>query len=145
LSEELLLTAVAATVAVPAALKFTVRFLHDAVGGVLSITVTTAVPDALLPFTSVAVKVTVLFPLFEHVNDEGDKDSDRIPQASFEPLFISAGTILTLPLPFNATVIFFVITVGAVISFIVTTALQVLEFPLPSVTVKTTDVPVETE
>ena len=57
------------------------------VGTIVSITVTvTEAVDELL-FASVAVNVTVLAPVFEHVNEFGLAANVNPPQASVDPLF----------------------------------------------------------
>jgi hypothetical protein len=137
-SELPLLTCAAVIVAFPAELRFTVIFWQTAVGATLSWIVTVAVQVDEFPFTSVTVSVTVFAPISEQSNEEGETESEAIPQASLEPLFTCAAVIAAVPAAFNWTVIFWQIAVGGVTSTTVTVAVQVDEFPLPSVTVSVT-------
>ena len=100
--------------------------------------VTTAVPVLIFPFTSVTVKVTVLFPIFEQVNELGETVVVAIPQASVDPLLTWEPVIVAAPKLFNWTVMFWVVTTGLTVSNTVTTADLVTKFPLTSVTVNTT-------
>jgi len=68
----------------------------------------------------------------------GEATSVAIPQASPDPLSISVPTIVTVPEASNCTVMGWQIAVGGVMSWTVTMAVQVLIFPLISVTVNTT-------
>ena len=58
------------------------------------------------PFTSIAVRVTVLSPASAQEKLEISIDKLSIPQASEEPASISAGTILTEPFASSSTVMF---------------------------------------
>ena len=113
-------------------------FVHTAVGGVTSFTVTVAVQVDEFPFTSVTVNVTVFAPVLAQVNEEGETDNVAIPQASELPLLICAAVIVAEPDEFKFTEIFWQIAVGGVTSLTVTNAVQVDEFPFISVTVKVT-------
>ena len=62
-------------------------FCVTTIGLTVSATVTVAYPVLTLPLLSVTVKVTVLAPIFEHVNVLGETANVAIPQASLEPLF----------------------------------------------------------
>ena len=57
-------------------------------GLILSSTVTIAFSEAEFPFSSVAVRVTVLLPILEQSKMLVSKLRFWIPQASFEPLSI---------------------------------------------------------
>ena len=113
-------------------------FLAIATGTVKSWTVTVAIPVLTFPLLSVTVNVTVLAPIFEHVNVLGETANVAIPQASLEPLLICEAVILALPELFNCTVMFWVTTNGLTVSTTVTIAVPVLILPLLSVTVKVT-------
>ena len=69
--------------------------------GVTSLTVTIAVFEFGLPFTSITVKVTVLGPTLLQVKLFGLTLILAIPQASFDPASTSPGFILALPLASN--------------------------------------------
>lgn len=62
-----------------------------------------------------------------------------IAQLSVEPLSICAGVIVAAPVASRFTDMFCVITIGAVLSFIVTIAVPVELLPLVSVTVSVTE------
>ena len=113
-------------------------FCAIATGAVTSWTVTVANPVLLFPFESVTVKITVLAPKLAQVNVLVFNDNVTGPQASVEPLFTWAGVMVTVPALFNWTVIFWVITVGTIVSITVTVAVAVEELLLPSVTVNVT-------
>ena len=127
-------------VTVPKLFNWAVIFRAIAIGLIVSLTVTTAVPVLLFPFTSTTVKVTVLVPIFEQLNVLGVTDNNEVftPQASNEPLFICAAVILTEPLDPKKTVLFIVVTVGLIVSITVTVAVLALTFPATSVTVNVT-------
>ena len=90
---------------------------------------------SLLPLTSVTVSVTVFIPKSSQLKAVVSKVILAIPQASDEPLSISAVVIDALPLASNCTVISCVTTVGATVSCTVTVAVAVLVLPLGSVPV----------
>ena len=94
----------------------------EIVGKIISVTVTVAVPVAELPFVSVTVNVTVLPPNSSHVNVFGLTLILAIWVLSVEPLFTWFAVILTKPLLSKFTVIFWVITIGSIVSKIVTVA-----------------------
>ena len=125
-------------VAEPAAFKYVVKFWADTTGGTKSWTVTVAKPVLLFPFESVTVKITVFAPTFVQLNVVVFNDNVTGPHASVEPLFTWAGVMDTVPALFNWTVIFWVITVGTIVSITVTDADAVDELLLPSVTVNVT-------
>ncbi len=58
---------------------------HVMEGAILSCTVTVAVHVSILPAASITVRVTVLPPMFEQVNDEGETERLVIPVSSVEP------------------------------------------------------------
>ena len=122
----------------PAAFKYALIFFAVATGAVTSWIVTVAKPDLLFPFASVTVKVTVLAPTFEQVNVFGETLKVAIPQASVEPLFTWDAVIDAFPEAFNWTVMFWVVTIGTMVSITVTVAVAVDELLLPSVTVNVT-------
>jgi len=133
----LLLSASDGSIVTVPLVRFTEKSLQRAVGGILSITVTVAGPEAELPLWSVTVSVTVLGPSSEQVNVEGVTSLDTIVQLSVLLLSTSAETIET-ELPTSATVIFLVITVGGVISETVMFAVQLDVLPEASPTVRVT-------
>ena len=126
--------------AVPVAFNWTVMSLVTTTGLTVSAIVTIAVPVLAFPFTSVTVKVTVLAPMFEQVNELGDTDMIElfIPQASVEPLFTCDGKTIILPVASKWAVIFWVITLGLIVSKTVTIAVPVLTLLFTSLTVKVT-------
>jgi hypothetical protein len=85
LSEEPLFTWAGPTLAVPALFKLTEIFWQTAVGAVASLTVTTAVQVAVLPWPSLAVSVTVFAPWLLQLNVLGDTlTAFTVPQLSLE-------------------------------------------------------------
>ena len=113
-------------------------FLVITTGLTVSDTVTVAVPVLIFPLTSVTVKVTVLFPIFEQVKLLGEIVLVDIPHASLEPLSICDAVIVLFPVASNCTEMFCVNTTGLTVSDTVTVAVPVFIFPLTSVTVKVT-------
>lgn len=112
------------------------------VGGVVSWTVTVAVQVAVLPWPSLTVRVTVLGPMLAQVKELGLTDCGlTVPQLSDPELNTSAGVMLPVPLAFRVTVAGLQVTVGARLSTMVTVAVQVLTFPLPSLAVRVTVFP----
>ena len=105
LSEELLSTCDAATVAAPPLFKLTDKFWQIAVGLVLSTTVTVAAQVEVLPWPSLTVSTTLLLPVLAQVKDVAERLKLAVPQLSEEPLFTCAAvTVAVLPTKF--TVIF---------------------------------------
>ena len=100
-SDELLSTSVGTILTLPFASSCTVMSFANATGLTVSSTVTTAVTVALFPLLSVAVKVTVLGPTSAQVKLVTSKPKEAIPQASEEPLLISAVLILAFPAASN--------------------------------------------
>ena len=121
--------------AVPFAFKYTVtNGLVFTTGLIVSWTVTIAVPVLTLLLLSVTVNVTVFAPLLLHVNVDGDTLIEAMPEKSFEPLSTWEAVIEAFPDAPSWTVIFLVITVGLIVSWIVTIAELVFTLPLLSVT-----------
>ena len=92
----------------------------------------------LFPLLSVTVKTTALGPTSAQVKLATSKLNSSIPQASKEPLSISAGTILTVPEASSCTVISCARATGEIVSKTVIAEYAMLEFPFTSVTVKAT-------
>ena len=109
-----------------------------ATGGVISSTVTVAVQDELLPFSSNTVSVTVFKPSMVQSNTDGSTAILSIKQLSVELSFMSVAEILTFPEASSGTVISWQLAIGATLSSTVTIAEQVLTLPFTSVTVKIT-------
>ena len=99
LSTEPLSTSAGRIEALPVPSRYTVIFCAAAEGEMVSNTVTTAVAVEVLLFTSVAVSVTLLAPIFAHVNEEILTERVVGPQLSVDPLSIFAGVIIALPEP----------------------------------------------
>ena len=78
-----------------------VMFLQSATGATLSCTVTVELQVDVLPLLSVTVKVTVLAPTLEQLKLVLEATKEAIPQASLDPLLISAAVMVALPLEFN--------------------------------------------
>jgi hypothetical protein len=91
-----------------------------------------------LPLLSVTVKVTVLGPMLAQVNEVLSRLSERIPQASLEPLSTCWAVIEAAPAASSCMVSAWQIAIGATLSSTVMVEVQVLTFPLLSVTVKVT-------
>jgi hypothetical protein len=115
-SVEPLLTCAAVIVALPNELRFSEIFWQMAVGAVTSTTVTVAVQVEVFPFTSVTVSVTVFAPTLAQVNEEGETESEAIPQLSELPLLTCAAVIVAFPAALRFTVIFWQTAVGATLS-----------------------------
>jgi hypothetical protein len=92
----------------------------------------------MFPLLSVTESVTVFAPRFAQVKELGVTDSEAIPHASEEPLFICAAVMVADPEAFNVAVIFWQIAVGGVTSFTVTVAVQEEVFPFTSTAVSVT-------
>ena len=104
----------------------------------MSSTVAVAVQVETFPLLSVTVNVTVLDPTFEQSKLFGETASEAMPQASDEPLSMSAAVIEPFPLLSNWTVTFWQTATGATLSSTVTVAVQVEALPPTSVTVSVT-------
>src|SRR6266511_1858344 len=113
-------------------------FLHRALGNTLSTTVTMASHVATLALLSVTVSLTVFGPTLAQVKLFLSMARLLIPQASFLPLFTSAGVMLTLPVASNCTVMFLHRALGNMLSTTVTMASHVATWSLLSVTVSLT-------
>ena len=88
-------------------------------GSSTSSTVTIAVFEAVLPTPSITESVTVLFPTLEQSNSVISNSNNRFSTTvilSVEPLSIWPVVILAVSFSSNCTVIFWVITVGGVVS-----------------------------
>ena len=84
------------------------------------------------------MRVTRLAPRFAQLKVLGETLRLDKVQLSVLPLLMSAGEIVPEPNALRATVAFLQAIVGGIRSTTVTTAEQVLVFPLPSLAVKTT-------
>ena len=94
---------------------------------------------AVLPLSSVAVKVTLLAPILEQVNVFGVTTNVAIPQLSVEPLLISLTVIVALPVLSKVTTYpILATTFGFSASLTVTFWVAVAVFPEASVTVHVT-------
>ena len=91
-----------------------------------------------MPFTSVTDKITVCEPTLVQLKVLLLRDMLAMPQTSALPLFTVVVGKLAFPALSNCTVTFLQIAVGGVISWTVTVAPHVLEFPFTSMTVNTT-------
>ena len=98
LSVEPASTSAAVMLASPFASRYKVKSCAMAIDDVVSSTVTVAAAVALLPFTSVTVKLTVLEPTSVHEKVLTSILNEAIPQASVELLFTSAAVIEAVPL-----------------------------------------------
>jgi len=128
LSKEPLSISEGIILATPFAFSSTTIFLVITVGAILSCTVTVAVWEALFPLISTTVKVTVLLPIVEQSNVVVSK-ANETPQASFDPLSTSEGTILAAPLTSNWTVMSCAMAIGAITSLTVTVACAIVDKP----------------
>ncbi len=135
-----LLLSTCATVSVPWPVlsRKTIGFLHNAVGGVLSLIVTLAVHVAELPPASVALSVTVLMPIWEQLNMLGVTIKEK-KQLSVLPLFTDAGSKVKLPLTPKFSDTFLHFATGGVKSFKVTVNEQLAALLLPSLAVSVTN------
>ena len=103
----------------------------------MSVTVTVAVPEVVLPLLSVAVSVTVRVPICSQSNVVGLTVKLAMPQSvSKLPLSNILAVIVTVPFAFNAAVAFFKSNCGGVLSVATIWALKFLVHPLASVTVQ---------
>ena len=137
-SLEPLSIAVALMAPLPLALSCTLTSWQEAVGAISSTTVTVAVQVLEFPLKSVAVKVIVCLPTSAQSKIFLSGPIIIMPQASLEPLSMSANESKPLPLASIWTVASWQETVGAILSSTVTVALQVLKLPLTSVAVSVT-------
>jgi len=112
-------------------------FLHFVMGGVTSLTITTAVQVDVLLLPSVARSVTVLLPILAQVKVLGVSRSVKL-QLSVLILLTEAGATVTEPLAPRFAVKFLQRATGAIKSRTVTLAVQLLELPLWSVPVSVT-------
>ena len=99
---------------------------------------TTAVLVLTLPLTSVTVRVTILLPTLEHVNEFGLTVIVAMLQLSVLPLLTCIAVTDAWPAALSCTIAGCVTTVGRTLSWTVTTAVLELTFPLTSVTVRVT-------
>ena len=97
LSEDPLFTCDAVSDAVPLLLRYRVTFWQEAVGLMVSSTVTVEVQDLLLPDPSVAVNVTVFVPRFAQPKEVWLRDSVGVPQLSEEPLLTCEAVSVAAP------------------------------------------------
>ena len=102
----------------------------------MSSTVTVALQEAELPYTSATVRVTELDPMLAQVNEDWLIDMEAIPQLSDEPLSIWAGTNEAFPEPSKYIDTFLHVTEGDRLSITVTLDTQVEILPLGSIPVK---------
>jgi hypothetical protein len=134
LSEEPLFISAAVTVTLPDPSRVAVTLRHTAVGGIISCTVTTEVQVAVLPLTSVTVRVTVLGPRLVQVKLAGITENKRVPvQLSVELSLTSTPVTNPVPIASSETVTSWQPGVGRVISRTVTTHEQVAVLPARSV------------
>ena len=129
---------VSVIVASPEASKSIVISWHNASGETLSSTVTVAVHVPALPFTSVAVRVTVFGPTDEQSNEEISILSVNGPHASVEPPSTSDAVIVADPVASNCTGISWHNATELIASDTVTVEVHVLALPFTSVTVSVT-------
>src|SRR5690606_3625608 len=113
----------------------TVMFWQATTGAVTSSTVTIAVQLLVLPFTSVAVRVTLLSPTLLQSKMSMSIEMFATPHWSVLPPSTSAATIPALPNSSNCMVMFWQTATGASVSITVMVKLQVLTFPFTSVAV----------
>jgi hypothetical protein len=92
----------------------------------------------LFPSKSVTVSVTAFAPMFAQVNTVMLGVNEAIPQASEDPLLMSAPVMVALPDAFSWTVMFWQTATGSMVSCTVTVLLQDEELPFTSVTVNAT-------
>ena len=85
--------------------------------------------EAVFPFSSVPVSVTVFSPIFSQVNESTSILKVIAVQLSAEPPSISSGVIVALPSSSKATVILSQTIIGATSSIIVIVNEQVEMFP----------------
>ena len=123
---------------VPAPSNCTVTSWHAAVGAMPSTIVATAVQVLPLPLTSTTVKVRLTAPTSLQPKAVWLRPTLAMPQASDDPLSTAAAVVPPEPVVPSCTVMAWQMAFGATLSSTVTVAEQVLEFPLPSVTVSVT-------
>ena len=96
----------------------------------------------MLLFTSIMVSMTLLVPMSPQSSARVPcplMSREKIPQASEEPLSISDGATLALPLASSCTVMFWQRADGLTLSSMVAEVEQVEVLPLLSVTVRVTE------
>ncbi len=140
-SFEPLFTCEAVMLALPEGSSCTVMFWQTATGATLSSTVIVVEHVVELPFTSVTVRTSVFAPTSEQTNAVWLRAKVAIAQLSELPLFTAAAVVEPLPVLSSCTVTFWQSAIGAILSWIVTLAEQVLLLPFTSVTVKITVLP----
>lgn len=134
LSEEPLFTVIAGTVTEPFAPRLAVTFLHFATGGFTSLTVTVALQVAVLPFPSLAVRVTRLFPTLLQLKLLFTTDTRfTVPQLSEPDWYTLAGVMLTFPVASRLAMKGLQMITGGVASVTVTVKEQVLVLLFTSV------------
>src|SRR5260370_38587465 len=113
-----------------------VMSLHLASGLVTSLTVTVALQVELLPWPSLAVRVTMLAPILAQVKEFGLTETRlTVPQLSEPDRKTSAGAIEAVPEASRGRVMFLQAIDGGVVSFTVKVAVQVLLLFAASLTV----------
>ncbi len=121
--------------ACPLASKYKLMFWASIVGLIVSITVTVAVVESVLLFTSVPYRVTVFAPISEQSNIVESKLNVTAPQASLLPLSISAVVMLACPLASKYKLMFCASIVGLIVSIATIVTESTSVNPLLSVTV----------
>ena len=109
-----------------------------AVGAKVSSTSTSAVQEFVFPLVSVTVSVTIFRPILLQSKLVISIVAPWIPQASVLPPSSIAAVIFATPEEFSATVMFWHIASGAIMSSTVTTATQLVMFPAASITLSVT-------
>src|SRR4030043_257181 len=133
-----LFTSAAAIVTFPVASKYASISWQTATGEIVSITVTVAVHWSVLPLLSVTVRATVFPPTSAQVKSVISSTMLAMPHASLLPLFMSAATIVTLPVASRYAFISWHTAIGEIVSITVTVAVHWSVLPLLSVTVNVT-------
>ena len=100
--------------ALPEALRFNVKSLQSATGGVTSTMVTVAAQELTFPLVSVTVNVTEFAPKLVQSKLVGFATKLAITQLSVELSLMSAAVILAVPPVFKFTEMFLQIAVGNV-------------------------------
>src|SRR5687768_16039406 len=108
--------------AFPVASRMMVAFLHRAIGGVLSMTVTVALQTEEMPVIPVTVSVAALAPILEQVNEEGETVRVIAPQLSVLPESIIAAVSIAFPEASRAMMAFLHLAIGGMLSITVTVA-----------------------
>src|SRR4030042_413846 len=133
-----LLMSAAAIVTLPVASRYASISWQLAIGDIVSLTVTIELHVLLFPLTSVTVRITTFGPISAQVKSVISRLRLKMPQASEEPLFISAGRIVEFPVASHWVVILLHAATGGILSSTVTSAVHMITFPLLSVTVNVT-------